>query len=315
MISDQVVQIAEFATIALMAAEQLRIKTKPLETFWLEPEQRDVLLLIPSLSKTIKNKLMKQKPVTVAEVASMTMSLAVDLPDGELQNQVALLMVAGHLMDQLEEGIMAKAEQLENLEAESSPKANPDILYQLKITLLGIEPPIWRRIQVQDCTLDRLHEHSRPQWAGITCTCTSSKLRGNGTVTPIFWTMVSEIFIASTRQPRCSVKFSPRQRSGFPSSTNTTLVMAGNMKFCSKAVFRWRRTESTHSVWKANRPVPPEDIGGVWGYPEYLEALANPKHERHKEFMEWGGSFDPDKFDPKRATREMRKGLPDWRMM
>ena len=33
MISDQAVQIAEFATIALMAAEQLRIKTKPLETF------------------------------------------------------------------------------------------------------------------------------------------------------------------------------------------------------------------------------------------------------------------------------------------
>ena len=119
MISDQAVQIAEFATIALMAAEQLRIKTKPLETFSLEPEQRDVLLLIPSLSKTIKNKLMKEKPVTVAEVASITMSLAGDLPDGEPQNQVALLMVAGHLMDQLEEGIMAKAEQLENLEADS----------------------------------------------------------------------------------------------------------------------------------------------------------------------------------------------------
>ena len=60
---------------------------------------------------------------------------------------------------------------------------------------------------------------------------------------------------------------------------------------------------------------PPEDIGGVWGYPEYLEALADPKHERHEEFMEWGGSFDPDKFDPKRVTREMKKGLPDWRMM
>ena len=102
-----------------MTAEQLRIKTKPLETFSLEPEQRDVLLLIPSLSKTIKNKLMKEKPVTVAEVASITMSLAGDLPDGEPQNQVALLMVAGHLMDQLEEGIMAKAEQLENLEADS----------------------------------------------------------------------------------------------------------------------------------------------------------------------------------------------------
>lgn len=32
-------------------------------------------------------------------------------------------------------------------------------IFQLKITLQGIEPLIWRRIQVKDCTLDKLHEH------------------------------------------------------------------------------------------------------------------------------------------------------------
>ena len=32
-------------------------------------------------------------------------------------------------------------------------------LYQFKITLLDSRPPIWRRIQVKDCTLDKLHEH------------------------------------------------------------------------------------------------------------------------------------------------------------
>ena len=32
-------------------------------------------------------------------------------------------------------------------------------LYQFKITLRGLEPPIWRRIQVKNCTLDKLHEH------------------------------------------------------------------------------------------------------------------------------------------------------------
>ena len=31
-------------------------------------------------------------------------------------------------------------------------------LHQFKITLNGIEPPIWRRIQIKDCTLDKLHE-------------------------------------------------------------------------------------------------------------------------------------------------------------
>ena len=33
-----------------------------------------------------------------------------------------------------------------------------DLLFQFKITLLKIEPPIWRRIQVPDCTLADLHE-------------------------------------------------------------------------------------------------------------------------------------------------------------
>ena len=32
-------------------------------------------------------------------------------------------------------------------------------VYQFKITLMDTKPPIWRRIQVSDCTLDKLHEH------------------------------------------------------------------------------------------------------------------------------------------------------------
>src|SRR5260370_11476922 len=31
--------------------------------------------------------------------------------------------------------------------------------YQGKISLLDSQPPVWRRIQVRDCTLDKLHEH------------------------------------------------------------------------------------------------------------------------------------------------------------
>jgi Plasmid pRiA4b ORF-3-like protein len=43
---------------------------------------------------------------------------------------------------------------------------------------------------------------------------------------------------------------------------------------------------------------PPEDVGGPRGYIEFLEAIADPKHERHKELREWiGGDFDPQQFD------------------
>src|SRR5271169_2558251 len=41
-----------------------------------------------------------------------------------------------------------------------STKAKPtDIVFQFKSTLLCTKPLIWRRIQVKDCTLDKLHEH------------------------------------------------------------------------------------------------------------------------------------------------------------
>jgi len=43
---------------------------------------------------------------------------------------------------------------------------------------------------------------------------------------------------------------------------------------------------------------PPEDCGGVHGYEEFLEAIRDPKHERHAELLAWiGGTFDPGDFD------------------
>ena len=66
---------------------------------------------------------------------------------------------------------------------------------------------------------------------------------------------------------------------------------------------------------EGKRACPPEDVGGPYGYQEFLEALADPKHERHEEFMEWGGRFAPEKFDAKAVTKAMQKGLPNWREM
>lgn len=43
---------------------------------------------------------------------------------------------------------------------------------------------------------------------------------------------------------------------------------------------------------------PPEDVGGLIGYAEFLQALADPKHEEHESMLEWiGGPFDPRRFD------------------
>jgi len=59
------------------------------------------------------------------------------------------------------------------------------------------------------------------------------------------------------------------------------------------------------------RACPPEDVGGVWGYEEFLNAIANPKHEEHDHFLSWvGGKFDPETFSADEINQLWReKGL------
>ena len=57
---------------------------------------------------------------------------------------------------------------------------------------------------------------------------------------------------------------------------------------------------------------PPEDVGGVYGFADYVEAITNPNHPEHDGLMEWHGPFDPAQFDAAKATRRMKKGLPTW---
>jgi len=45
---------------------------------------------------------------------------------------------------------------------------------------------------------------------------------------------------------------------------------------------------------EASGRCPPEDIAGPGGYMEFLEAIADPDHDRHDELIEWyDGDFDP----------------------
>jgi hypothetical protein len=43
---------------------------------------------------------------------------------------------------------------------------------------------------------------------------------------------------------------------------------------------------------------PPEDVGGPWGYAEFLETIADPAHERHREIKDWyADDFSPHVVD------------------
>lgn len=67
---------------------------------------------------------------------------------------------------------------------------------------------------------------------------------------------------------------------------------------------------------------PPEDVGGVGGYEDFLASMRDEKDSRHAELVEWIGddTFDAEEFsvagaefaDPKEEWKETKKYLTDW---
>ena len=57
------------------------------------------------------------------------------------------------------------------------------------------------------------------------------------------------------------------------------------------------------------RAAPPDDVGGVGGYLEFLSAIQDPKHAEHENMLtRIGGAFDPEGFDLNAINRALRYG-------
>ncbi len=66
--------------------------------------------------------------------------------------------------------------------------------------------------------------------------------------------------------------------------------------------------ESSPRCLAGARACPPEDCGGPYGYRELLNAYADPRHERHREIIEWlPDDFDPDAFDLDETNHALRR--------
>lgn len=67
-------------------------------------------------------------------------------------------------------------------------------------------------------------------------------------------------------------------------------------------------------VTAGRRAAPPEDCGGVWGYEEILAALADPTEEGAAERLTWLQDqypyYAPEEFDLKAADEHVRNPLP-----
>jgi len=313
-------QLAEFAATALVAAESMGIKTKPLEHFTLSPDQREVLLTVPDISRSIKTKLAKEKAsFTVADVVGMTMALAEASIVDDPRKQINILLIAMHLTERLQQGIEgmgdAKLGKAQKPKAKTNPKADLNTVYQFKITLLGSKPPIWRRIQVEDCTLDKLHEYIQTAMGWTNSHLHEFEINGERYGDPELLddgfddsgcidstrTKISEILPKTGKRLKISYEYD------FGDGWEHEILFEGSPKK------ELGKNKKYPLCLEGDRACPPEDVGGIYGFYEFLEALADPKHEQHDDFMEWAGDFDPKEFNAKQATKAMKQGLPNWR--
>lgn len=189
-------------------------------------------------------------------------------------------------------------------------------LYQFKITLLDSRPLIWRRIQVKDGILDKLHEHIQTAmgWTNshLHHFWIDSQLYGDNPMLlrDNFEEMAykdSTSTKLSDILPKSGKRFSFEYEYDFGDGWRHEILYEGCL---------WAERGGRYPLCvEGERACPPEDVGGVWGYQEFLEAMADPDHEQHEDFSEWiGGRFDPEAFDTAKATKRMRRGLPNWRL-
>lgn len=188
----------------------------------------------------------------------------------------------------------------------------PNIL-QLRVTLNGLEPLIWRQIQVlSDSTFLDLHMAIRDVMGWD-----DSHLHE---------------FAFEAKKPKRQNRPVHIGTSGEDIGQNSldedeTLIRdwLGRGKHSMRCIYTydfgdsWEHIVLLEKVLPASpdvhyprciagqRASPPEDCGGIWGYADILESLENskespkenPKHEQYADLLEWvDKDFDPEAFDP-----------------
>jgi len=183
-------------------------------------------------------------------------------------------------------------------------------LYKFRIALNESEPPIWRRIQVKNCTLEKVHEHIQLAmgWENehLHRFRINDEIYGDAQLLDDGFEDQYE-FIDSTVTkisnvvPRSGKRFRFEYEYDFGDGWVHEVLFEG----CLAAT----EGQKYPVCVEGERACPPEDVGGLDGYNEYLQIIGDPKHEQHEEMLEWRSKFDPALFDSNKASKKMRRGM------
>ena len=175
-------------------------------------------------------------------------------------------------------------------------------VYQIKITLKDIKPPIWRRLQVtNDTVLEKLHAiiqvamgwdnyHLHQFIAGDTYYGEPDQNYDDDVMESENGVMISQL--VSREGARFHYEYD------FGDGWVHEILI-------EKILPVEKGTQYPVCI-KGKRACPPEDVGGAWGYSDFLETIMNPKDPEYDDMVEWaGGDFDPEVFDMEAVNKRL----------
>ncbi|MBW2623760.1 MAG: plasmid pRiA4b ORF-3 family protein [Deltaproteobacteria bacterium] len=176
--------------------------------------------------------------------------------------------------------------------------------YQLKIGLKGSQPPIWRRFLIENsATLRKLHEAIQiiMGWEDYHLHQYISGDRYYGAPDPAYgFSEVLDEKNYGISQLLKNEKESIIYEYDFGDSWEHKITLEKILPFDPDA--------DLPICIKAKGACPPEDIGGIWGYYNFLEALSDENHPEHEDYDEWiEGGFDPAAYDIKEVNSVLSK--------
>jgi hypothetical protein len=179
----------------------------------------------------------------------------------------------------------------------------PAEIYQIKVTLRSSQPLIWRRIQVRsDATLAKLHRILQRVMGWEDAHLHQFVVQGQ-----FYGIAHREEGLRKTKDER--------------EYRLSDLVPGEGSKFTYDYDFgdNWEHVLTVEQTLPPDegvryptclegaRACPPEDVGGISGYKNFLDAVKNPDHPEHDEYLEWiGGEFNPEAFDVEVVNEQLR---------
>ncbi len=181
---------------------------------------------------------------------------------------------------------------------------NAKATYQIKVTLRGVKPPIWRRLHVEaDMSLSQLHEVLQVAMGWHGYHLHEFECGGERFGPPDY---AENFGLPPVRSERTTRLSSVLSRAGAKALYSYDFGDGWEHSIVLEKVLEPEPGRAHPVCVAGKRNCPPEDCGGPYGYYMKLEARNDPGHPEHGETLEWmSEDFDPEAFSIEAVNRRL----------